>query len=375
MTKKIYFENLDGLRFLCFLSVFFYHSFYTEYTYISSAPLYQLVKRDIFGNGNLGVNFFFVLSGFLITYLLIEEKKMQHRINLRFFWTRRILRIWPLYYFCVAFGFVIFPMLKVKFGGTPNETASPAFYLSFLSNFDFIQKGLPDASILGVLWSVAIEEQFYVVWPILLAVLPLKRYWIAFVSVIGISLLFRAQNPTYMAYEHHTLSCIGDMAVGAFGAWGIIEFPRFRQFYEQCPKWLIAVVYALFAGIFFFRDEIQAWGIPLINVSERILIAGLILFIICEQNYAEHSLFKMSRFPLFTRLGRISYGLYCLHFIGILVTTTLNRKLGFNKELWQVMLIETPVALLLSIGLSTLSYSFLEKPFLRLKRRFEFITK
>ena len=105
MKKKIYFENLDGLRFFCFFSVFLYHSFHTENEIIKSSPIYKFVTEEIFKNGNLGVNFFFVLSGFLITYLLIAEKKLNGQIDLKKFWIRRILRIWPLFYFCVGFGF------------------------------------------------------------------------------------------------------------------------------------------------------------------------------------------------------------------------------------------------------------------------------
>ncbi|GIV43810.1 MAG: hypothetical protein KatS3mg035_0933 [Bacteroidia bacterium] len=108
MSRKIYFENLDGLRFLCFLSVFFFHSFHTDFDYIKTNYIYHFIKRDLFGNGNLGVNFFFVLSGFLITYLLIEEKKLNGKINILKFWIRRILRIWPLFYLCVIIGFFHF---------------------------------------------------------------------------------------------------------------------------------------------------------------------------------------------------------------------------------------------------------------------------
>ncbi|MFT5306585.1 MAG: peptidoglycan/LPS O-acetylase OafA/YrhL, partial [Chitinophagales bacterium] len=190
--KRIYFENLDGLRFLCFLSVFFFHSFHTEYEAISGSAIYHFFKVDIFGNGNIGVNFFFVLSGFLITFLLIEEKKLNGQINLKKFWIRRMLRIWPLFYFCVLFGFYIFPILKTMFGQVPNETANIGYYLLFLNNFDFINNGIPDSSMLGLLWSVAIEEQFYLVWPIILFLLPIKRYWMAFVAIIGVSLVFRA---------------------------------------------------------------------------------------------------------------------------------------------------------------------------------------
>ena len=93
IKKHLYFENLDGLRFLCFLSVFFFHSFYTEFDEIKNIPLYHFLKRDVFGNGYIGVKFFFVLSGFLITFLLIEEKKLNGQINVKKFWIRRILRI------------------------------------------------------------------------------------------------------------------------------------------------------------------------------------------------------------------------------------------------------------------------------------------
>ena len=133
MVKKIHFENLDGLRFLCFLSVFFFHSFHTDFDSIKSTSIFQLIKRDIFGNGNLGVNFFFVLSGFLITYLLIEEKKLNGQINIKKFWIRRMLRIWPLFYLCVIIGFFIFPVLKSSFGQQPKETAFIGYYLTFLN--------------------------------------------------------------------------------------------------------------------------------------------------------------------------------------------------------------------------------------------------
>src|SRR5690348_10604112 len=110
MKQRTFFPNLDGLRFFCFLSVFFYHSFYTEYSYIKEAPFYKFVKFHLLVNGNIGVNFFFVLSGFLITFLLLEEKKSTLNIRVNCFYEKRILRIWPLYFFCVFFGFVVFPI-------------------------------------------------------------------------------------------------------------------------------------------------------------------------------------------------------------------------------------------------------------------------
>ena len=146
----VFFPNLDGLRFFCFLSVFLYHSFTPFYKEIKETALYNTVDF-LFRNGNLGVNFFFVLSGFLITYLLFVEREKLGKIDIPAFYVRRILRIWPLFFLCVIFGFVLFPYLKGFFGETSNETARPLYYFFFLNNFDFIQRGVPDSSTLGVL--------------------------------------------------------------------------------------------------------------------------------------------------------------------------------------------------------------------------------
>lgn len=373
MSKKVYFENLDGLRFLCFLSVFFFHSFHTEYDFIKDNPVYTFIKKDLFGNGNLGVNFFFVLSGFLITFLLIEEKKLNRQIDLRNFWIRRILRIWPLFYFCVFFGFVMFPMIKEFFGQVPNETASPLMYLTFLNNFDIIRSGLPDSSVLGVLWSVAIEEQFYLLWPVILFALPVRNYWMAFAAIIVSSLFYRAMNDSPLLHEHHTLSCIGDMAIGAFGAWMISESKKFKELFENLKKYQIAIIYILFGLVFLFRDEVMFSSFPL-RIFERSIIALIMLSIILEQNYAKNSLFKMSDFKRISKLGTITYGLYCLHFIGILVATTITKKLGINTGLYQVLFLDTFMALGFTIFIASISYRFYETPFLKLKNKFAYIT-
>jgi peptidoglycan/LPS O-acetylase OafA/YrhL len=374
IKKKVFFENLDGLRFLCVLSVFLFHSFHTEYETIKESSAYHFIKRDLFWNGNLGVNFFFVLSGFLITYLLIEEKKLNGQVNLRYFWTRRILRIWPLFYFTVLFGFFAMPWLKVLFGKTPSETANIGYYLTFLNNFDVIKNGLPDASMLGVLWSVAIEEQFYFVWPLVLYFVPLKRLWIPFVLVILCSLIFRAFNDSYFMHEVHTFSCMGDLATGAFGAWLITFSGRFRYGITKLNRGAIVLIYVLFFALYFFRDD-TFFRYYETRIIERFFSANVILLIILEQCFAERSVFKMSRFRYISQLGVISYGTYCLHLIGMLVAITLCGAFGINRELWQVVLIETPLAFAFTIVFSTISFKYFERPFLRLKERFTFISR
>ncbi|MEP6713807.1 MAG: acyltransferase, partial [Ferruginibacter sp.] len=334
--NKPYFENLDGLRFFCFLSVFFFHSFHTDNPDIKSSSTYHLFKQTLFGNGFLGVNFFFVLSGFLITYLLIKEKNKNKNIQVVNFWIRRILRIWPLYFACVFYGFVIFPYTKILAGGIPNETADPWYYVSFISNFDYIKKGLPDAQGLGVLWSVSIEEQFYLAWPVILSFFPVKKFWIPLIAILAVSIIYRAFNDVPRLHEMHTLSCIGDMALGGMGAWLILQSASFKNKISQLPKWSIIMLYAVFAFVFLFRDEFLLSGYWL-RVLERPLISTIMLMIILEQCYAKNSFYKMGNFKIPSRLGVITYGLYCLHFIIISLITGLTKLSGLNTKVWEVV--------------------------------------
>lgn len=365
---KIFFENLDGLRFLSFLIVFLYHSFYTEHAQILDNDFYLFLTDRLFANGNLGVNFFFVLSGFLITYLLIEERLKTGKIDVLNFWMRRVLRIWPLFYFALLFGFFGFPILKSFFGQVPNESANIGYYLAFLNNFDVIKNGLPDASILGVLWSVAIEEQFYLLWPLILFKLPIKKYWIPFCVIIGTSLCYRAITNVNLTNEFHTLSCIGDMAIGAFAAW-LIKKEGVLDSFKKIKKYQIILVYLLFGVIVLFRKELF-FDIYFLRVVERLFIAVVIAIIILEQNFSDNSFYKMKNFKSISKLGSITYGLYCLHFIGILITITLSRKIGYNDSVYTVVFVETLIALVLSIIIAKISFKFLETPFLKLKEKF-----
>ncbi len=371
---KIYFSNLDGLRFFCFLAVFLFHSIYSEKPEIYTSPLFRFLKDRLFHNGFLGVNFFFVLSGFLITYLLIKEKQLHGKINVPNFWIRRILRIWPLYFACVFLGFVIFPLAKKFSGGASVETANIWYYLGFINNFDYINKGMPDSPGLGVLWSIAIEEQFYLVWPLILALLPVKRYWIAFTVIILHSWYYRAGHDVPILHEMHTFSCIGDMATGALGAWLVSVSVPFRNFINRIPRAVILLFYLAFFGIIFLRQDILL-GNQFIRIFERSILAFTIIFIILEQCFAETSFVKMSSLKQVTNWGVITYGLYCLHFIIISLVTGATKKLGLDQQLWQVVLLQPLISLALTIAVAWLSYRFFELPFLKLKNRFSYIVK
>ncbi len=369
MKYKIYFENLDGLRFFSFLAVFFFHSFHSDFEHIKTNNTYTFLTDFLFANGNLGVNFFFVLSGFLITYLLLAEKEKYGKISVTKFYVRRILRIWPLYFAAVIYGFLVFPQLKMLFGQVPNETANPISYLLFFANFDLLWNGLPDASVLGVLWSISVEEQFYILWPLVFYIVPSRYYKYIFPVLIIGSLVFRFMFNTYMMHEYHSLSCMSDMAIGGLGAWLIYSSQKFKNIIENLNKKHIAFIWLGLVFAFLFRDLLMLN--EYLRVIERLLIGSIFLLIILEQNFSKNSLFKIGRIKYIDYLGKISYGLYCLHFIGILIAINFTNLLHINDNLYVVLILETIIALTITILIAIISYQIYEKPFLKLKSKFQ----
>lgn len=378
---RIFFPNLDGWRFISFFAVFLYHCQLAFFEFMkTSHPALFGTLEFLFRNGNLGVNFFFVLSGFLITFLLIKEKEFTGTIHVGNFYVRRILRIWPLYYMCLLLGFVLFPIFKQMTGEPIHETANGFYYLVFAANFDYmhIWPQKPEAILLSVLWSVAVEEQFYLAWPLILRLVPMRWYRFLFPGIMLFSLVFRSFHTGCTEAEHavryfHTFSLIGDMALGGLLAY-YCSFPnRFKTFITNLSKPVIIFLYLLTAVLCLFRDSIFACGVPVI--FERIVIGALFGFIIVEQNYATHSFFKMSRFRTITRLGVYTYGLYCLHVMGMYFAMKVIVKTHLTLGFASTAFVSFAVALMLTIIIGLISYHFYEKWFLRLKNKFAFITK
>jgi len=372
MKKKIYFENLDGLRFFAFFAVFLNHSLHTEIPAIKEQPFFHFID-ELWLHGHLGVNFFFVLSGFLITFLLLHEQQLRGKINVGYFYIRRILRIWPMYFFCIFFGFLLFPIFKTLLGQVAQETANPWLYMTFLSNFnDMFQK--PDSSVLSVLWSVAIEEQFYLCWPLLLYFLPRKTYLTTFVTIIVGSIVFRSFYCTDKSVlYYHTFSVISDMAVGGLFAYFSFQKAAFMERFKQISKHWIAIIYVLGFSIVCFNHVLFAH--PIAKIFERLILSLFFIFIVLEQNYAHHSLFKVGNFKRISYWGRYTYGLYCLHSIAILITLQVSKVLHTNTTIFGVMVLETLASFFLSLAISWLSFHYFESYFLKLKNRFSFIVK
>ncbi len=369
--EKIFFPNLDGLRFLSFFSVFLFHSWllmFDRYNLVGTAPC---ITKFLFQNGEIGVNFFFVLSGFLITYLLIQEKKLTGKIHVVNFYVRRILRIWPLFYVCILFGLVLYPLLKKVIGGELFVVAHPWTYFVFLNNFDFLKNGAP--AIISVLWSVAIEEQFYLFWPLLLGLFPIKKYKFLLYAIICGSFIFRCfYFDNERVLQFHTLAVIGDMAMGGLFAYYIIFNETFRQKISSLSKLTIAGIYAAAIILLFFRKDIFP---GFMIVFERIFIAIIFGLIILEQNFSNNSFFKMSSSKWISKAGIYTYGLYCIHVVAIIFVELAFKKAGFDLQNPIIILLLAVVAFVACMLMALISYHFFEKRFLKLKDRFAFIVK
>lgn len=378
---KVFFPNLDGLRFISFLVVFLHHCYLSFFSYLqTSEPTAFKIQSFLFKYGTLGVNFFFVLSGFLITYLLIREKEVTGTIHIGNFYVRRILRIWPLYFLSLLIGFVGFAMLKKMSGELPQESANPWYYIFLIGNFDYMHTWpvKPDAILLSVLWSVCVEEQFYLAWPLILKFVPVRFYKYIFGGIILLSLVFRSFYTGNTEADHavryfHTLSLIGDMALGALLAW-LLSFPnKFKDFITHLSKPAIAFIYIGALCVTLGKEYVFPYGIPII--FERLVIGIFFALIIAEQNFAHNSLFKMSRFKLVSKLGIYTYGLYCLHLLGMYAAVKVVVKLGWQEDKLWVAAASAVIGLLLSIAISIASYHLFEKWFLKWKDKFAFITK
>lgn len=359
LMKKNYFDNLDGLRFIAFLGIFIQHGINLKNLDLTSG-INQFINILI-KPAYLGVPFFFCMSGFLITYLILIEYKKHSKINIKNFYIRRILRIWPLYYFVVIFGFFVFPYIREVFLNQPNvENASLIKYLLFLSNFDQIEKGLPFGIGLGPTWSLSVEEQFYLVWPIILTLTP-RKFYIAILFVI----LLISQMSMFYVDSTHTLFCMTDLALG--GILAVASFDEYKIFesLKKLSKSMIFLIYVLGISSCYIFVTYKIGGQ---------LVSLFMLFVIFEQCFAENSIVKMGTFKKMSYLGTLSYSFYLLHSIAIFIMYSISSKILHIEPSFLNNIIFMPVcSFILTLIFGYFSYNYFEKPFLNLKDKFSMV--
>lgn len=358
-ARITYFEHLDGLRALAAFAVIFFHlSLHLAYPNTSVLQIFRTLSSLRGQGGGIGVSFFFVLSGFLITYLMFSESVKNGRLQVRDFYLRRFLRIWPAYYLTLLVGFIIYPL----FANNPSaESANWVWYGLFLTNFDHLQHGFPSTPMLAVQWSVAVEEQFYLFWGLFFSVAwAWKGFLWMLMGLLGASVVFYALQTNPDAQYFHSLSCLRYLVFGALLAYACFYQPeRVKQMLKKVGYWGNLSLYLLYAAFVWFGKTMQ--GGEYLGQFVPMLFFG---YVIVEQNYSEVSFYKIGRFKLLTWLGKISYGLYLYHMIAIFAVLQIFPK---NPD-W--VLLQWGLIVLLTVAMSHFSFHYLEAYFLRLKHRF-----
>lgn len=329
-------------------------------------------KNTYFGEvaweiGKLGVILFFVLSGFLITYLLLAERKETGKIVVKNFYVRRILRIWPLYFIIVLGALYVFnslPIFGVREGAAlvhDHFFLKNILYIFFLPNVAFaFRYWLPFAN---QTWSIGVEEQFYLVWPLLF-----KKGWnilkVLF-SIIAIYLIIKVGaylyadfRPNYFSKNLYTLISISSFDSMAFG--GIAAYLLFTD-KKEILDWL-------------FNKKIQWFLFLILGLG---LASGLhfgvlhfeyfaILFAVLILNLAANKkvIFRLEN-KIFNYLGKISYGLYMYHFL-VLRFVHLLAVRYFESYKWLQLILVYAITILVA----AFSYEYIEKFFIKKKQFF-----
>lgn len=362
--------GLDGIRGLAFLLVFFLHA-------------------DYFYFGWVGVQLFFVLSGFLITDILLRMKeKFSAGDYFKKFYGRRFLRIFPLYYLYIFIIFIVTSVViyfgyRVTYMERTQEQLPYA--LAYVYNFFNASPAYGGESwLIGHLWSLSAEEQFYIIWPLLVFLTPKKHIKKLFIGAIaagvlfrlGMTLLYKFSDPTFLLPDMAVVIYVLPFSqLDAFGLGALItrfEIPKARlQFFIFLI--LLPIIgfttYYVATGTlgditaFGFAyplkyDLKQVWGYLYLNYVGMLLI----YLVVREKLFVR---FFENKFLSY--LGKISYGLYVYHFAIIWFVRRI-RDFGINE------FIAKPLTLVISAVLvyfiASVSYKYFEKPILDLKDKY-----
>ncbi len=344
-----HFGSLDGLRFICIAAVIWHHT-----------PIWpRLTDISVFfARGHVGVDFFFVLSGFLITTLLLREEATKGSFSLKAFYWRRILRIIPIYFLVVSVA--AFYAIVIK--GYTDQLAILPYYFLFLSNFLAVE----DIGFLSITWSLALEEQYYMLWPALLLLTP--RRWIVTVLVVMIAVnilgameVFRLIGIYPVEVAHLRLQISGatyaPILMGSLAAImlhrpaGFAALRPLTTFRGAALVWFTALLVAL--AVF----PVALEGLPNL-VVHSLMTLMLISLVIREDN----TMAPVMKLPPIARVGQISYGIYLYHLFALAIVSKALEVLGITGTGWVL-----PLYFALSIGIAEISFRTYEAWFMRFR--------
>lgn len=344
------FGSLDGLRCLSIVAVLWHHASRRGF------PV------PILNRGFLGVDMFFVISGFLIVTLLLRERDRNGAISLRYFYARRTLRIFPIYYLLLALLAVIFGFVRTEGDMSVRFYAELPFYATYTSNW------IHASTILGITWSLATEEQFYLFWP------PVERFlgkfsiplivgWIAINQLVNFGVL--DQPLLELGLDRGELEILQatftPIALGVLLA-HVLHRPNgfkflARFFGQRAMAPTLAVI--TIAACNWPTDDVS--GLP--RLSIQLAMTGFLAATVIRE---DHHLRNPLGLAWVRRIGVVSYGMYLYH---LLVLEGIDRLLA-TIELDSIG-VRFLACIVGTWFVAELSFRFLERPVLRFKSRFQ----
>jgi peptidoglycan/LPS O-acetylase OafA/YrhL len=349
--KTAYFKQLDGLRALAAIMVMGYHYF----SYIGAATPLQLRLMQASTLGITGVTLFFVLSGFLITRILLSSKGTKGYF--RNFYARRALRILPLYYFYLIIVYAGYPAL---FNTSPAPLGHQLIFYGFLQNI--AQTFGWNISGPGHYWSLAVEEHFYLFWPVVVHLFSNKQLFKVLLGIVAAALLLRIGMVLYgFPVATFTLTRMDSLAFGAL----LALYEAERGFPPSSKRLFPALMAAALAPALILLPLVSGKSLAAVQVFKFLLTSlfylGLIGYVVSASRTSTlHGRFLQS--PIMAYAGRISYGLYVFHPFAYKLTGQY-----LNSGNWTLNLF---IFLGLAFTLAACSFRFIESPFLRLKKHF-----
>jgi peptidoglycan/LPS O-acetylase OafA/YrhL len=336
------------------------------------------------GWGGVGVILFFVLSGFLITYLLMVEKDNIKNIKVKEFYLRRIIRIWPLYFLLILFVYFLIPYIIPQYYLSEIDRfsfKSIMFNILFLTNFTLIFKLTP--LIISTIWSIGIEEQFYIIWPWIMKTKKNNYVKLVFLFILIIPfgkilflILSKLLKNNYIDIISKLISTtrIDCMAIGAF--FGILAY------HKQIVLGKFTLDYNLFTSnkiqisVYFFLLFIftLSFFTSFFNQIFNFLIYPTV-FGICILNLAtnSNSIIKLEN-KITNYIGVISYSIYLNHMIILYLFFPFLKPMISGKSI----IIQNIVVYISTLGIvylvSYLTYNFYEKQFLKLKKKYSYVS-
>lgn len=359
LTKQRY-NTLDAIRFIAFFKVFLLHL-----PHGNNTPVFNFLKQG----GGTGVAIFFVLSGFLISDILIKQKLHLGQIQPKKFFWRRAFRIWPLYFFGVLLAyFGILLTTKLGISESQGYPPNPFFTFTFLENYRMIWEGSDPRGVpLVVFWSLCIEEHFYLLWLLIFVLTPIKSIVKVFYSLWGLGIIGRISAnfflPEYKINGGEIITSLDYFAAGGIVAASINGLVPALNI--ALMKWQKTLIY-LFAILFLLFQHL--WFVEL-----GVFAISLTAFVYASAIWASvmkgSESISVNEHSIFSKLGLISYGLYVFHTPILLAARKVFTSVNIDYSSTFGLLLFSTSCLVLSIIAAWLSYKYFEGYFLKLREK------